>query len=103
MFNENLKVKIAPVMWSKGQQVALRPEGLPAEDVSPESLENKGLIELLPPLEVERKKGVKNISEEMDAILIGGARAYHAEEEILDEIASKSFANGVKQRWEASS
>lgn len=88
MFNENLKVKIAPIMWSKGRQVALRPEGLPVEDVSPETLENKGLIELLPPLEVERKKGVRNISEEMDAILIGGARAYFAKEEILDEIAS---------------
>jgi hypothetical protein len=53
MFNGNLKVKIAPIMWSPGRQVALRPEGLPVEYVSLESLEKKGLIELLPPLEDE--------------------------------------------------
>jgi len=88
MFNGNLKVKIAPIMWSPGRQVALRPEGLPVEDVSLESLEKKGLIELLPPLEVEKKEDVKNISEEVDAILVGGNRAYYAKEEILDEIAS---------------
>lgn len=89
MFNGNLKVKICPIMWkSSGPHVALRQEGSPVEDVSPESLEKKGLIELLPPLEVERKEDVKNIPEDVDAILVGSDRAYYTKEEILDEIAS---------------
>ena len=82
---------IAKIAWLKGPKKprdVLRGAEKPPIDVSLETLEKMGLIRVLEPIKISSAKDVKRIPKDIDAVLIGDAEDWLADESLLDSLAS---------------
>lgn len=82
---------VAAEAWVKGPikpREALRIKEVPPEDVSLETLQKKGMIEVCEPLKVESPEDLEKVPEDVDFIIIGKTEDFFVQDAILEKLIS---------------
>jgi len=85
------KPVMAAEAWVKGPskpREVLRDEEAPPEDMSLETLQEKGIVEIAEPLRVQAPKDLENVPEDVDFFIVGETENLFVQDAILEKLIS---------------